>query len=117
VDEAALRHGAGVEVETSDPDEAYARFPEPGRRDTATAGSRGSWPRQEGRGQPTRYSGLLAAATRQEAPAAIACVTRMHSLRAEEIPHFLGDLPPALNVCGSPPRRRLSIILPREGAD
>ena len=29
VDEAAIRHGAGVEVETSDPDEAYARFPEP----------------------------------------------------------------------------------------
>ncbi len=28
VDEAALRHGAGVEVETTDPEEAYARFPE-----------------------------------------------------------------------------------------
>jgi uncharacterized cupin superfamily protein len=28
-DEAALRHGAGVEVETTDADEAYARFPEP----------------------------------------------------------------------------------------
>lgn len=27
VDEAALRHGAGVERETSDPEEAYARFP------------------------------------------------------------------------------------------
>jgi uncharacterized cupin superfamily protein len=27
VDEAALRHGAGVEEETSDPDAAYARFP------------------------------------------------------------------------------------------
>jgi hypothetical protein len=27
VDEAALRHGAGVERETSDPQEAYARFP------------------------------------------------------------------------------------------
>jgi uncharacterized cupin superfamily protein len=27
VDEAALRHGAGVERETTDPDEAYARFP------------------------------------------------------------------------------------------
>jgi uncharacterized cupin superfamily protein len=26
VDEAALRHGAGVEVETTDPEEAYARF-------------------------------------------------------------------------------------------
>jgi uncharacterized cupin superfamily protein len=26
VDEAALRHGAGVEQETTDPDEAYARF-------------------------------------------------------------------------------------------
>jgi uncharacterized cupin superfamily protein len=26
VDEAALRHGAGVERETTDPDEAYARF-------------------------------------------------------------------------------------------
>jgi uncharacterized cupin superfamily protein len=29
VDEAALRHGAGVERETNEPDEAYARFPEP----------------------------------------------------------------------------------------
>jgi uncharacterized cupin superfamily protein len=28
VDEAALRHGAGVEAETSSTDEAYARFPE-----------------------------------------------------------------------------------------
>jgi uncharacterized cupin superfamily protein len=28
VDEAALRHGAGVEEETTDPDEAYARFPD-----------------------------------------------------------------------------------------
>jgi uncharacterized cupin superfamily protein len=28
VDEAALRHGAGVEQETSDVDEAYDRFPE-----------------------------------------------------------------------------------------
>jgi len=28
VDEAALRHGAGVEQETTDVDEAYARFPE-----------------------------------------------------------------------------------------
>src|ERR687897_3433824 len=28
VDEAALRHGAGVEEETSDPERAYARFPE-----------------------------------------------------------------------------------------
>jgi uncharacterized cupin superfamily protein len=28
VDEAALRHGAGVEIETSSPAEAYARFPE-----------------------------------------------------------------------------------------
>jgi uncharacterized cupin superfamily protein len=27
VDEAALRHGAGVEQETTDPKEAYARFP------------------------------------------------------------------------------------------
>jgi len=27
VDEAALRHGAGVEQETSDPGEAYARYP------------------------------------------------------------------------------------------
>jgi uncharacterized cupin superfamily protein len=34
VDEAALRHGAGVEQETTDPDEAYARFR---------------------RGEPTRY--------------------------------------------------------------
>ena len=30
VHEVALRHGAGVEEETSDPDVAYARFPEPG---------------------------------------------------------------------------------------
>src|SRR5688572_1134614 len=29
VDEAALRHGASVEVETTDPEQAYARFPEP----------------------------------------------------------------------------------------
>jgi hypothetical protein len=29
VDEAALRHGAGVEEETADADVAYARFPEP----------------------------------------------------------------------------------------
>ena len=28
VDEAALRHDAGVEEETSDADEAYARFPQ-----------------------------------------------------------------------------------------
>jgi hypothetical protein len=27
VDDAALRHGAGVERETTDPDEAYRRFP------------------------------------------------------------------------------------------
>jgi uncharacterized cupin superfamily protein len=27
VDETALRHGAGVELETSDPEQAYARFP------------------------------------------------------------------------------------------
>jgi uncharacterized cupin superfamily protein len=29
VDEVALRHGAGVEAQTSDPELAYARFPEP----------------------------------------------------------------------------------------
>jgi uncharacterized cupin superfamily protein len=29
VDEAALRHGAGVEEETSDAERAYARFPDP----------------------------------------------------------------------------------------
>jgi uncharacterized cupin superfamily protein len=29
VDEVALRHAAGVEQETSDPEDAYARFPEP----------------------------------------------------------------------------------------
>ena len=29
VDDVALRHGAGVEVETSNPAEAYGRFPEP----------------------------------------------------------------------------------------
>jgi uncharacterized cupin superfamily protein len=28
VNEVALRHGAGVEIETSDPKEAYARFPQ-----------------------------------------------------------------------------------------
>jgi uncharacterized cupin superfamily protein len=28
VDEAALRHGAGVEQETTDPEQAYARFPD-----------------------------------------------------------------------------------------
>jgi hypothetical protein len=27
VDEVALRHGAGVEVETTDPQQAYAGFP------------------------------------------------------------------------------------------
>ena len=27
VDETALRHGAGVEQETTDPEQAYARFP------------------------------------------------------------------------------------------
>jgi hypothetical protein len=30
VDAAAIRHGAGVERETSDPQEAYARFPHRG---------------------------------------------------------------------------------------
>ena len=29
VDDVALRHGAGVDEETSDPGQAYARFPEP----------------------------------------------------------------------------------------
>jgi len=29
VDEVALRHGAGVEEETNDPGQAYARFPQP----------------------------------------------------------------------------------------
>jgi uncharacterized cupin superfamily protein len=29
VDEVALRHGAGVEAETTDPEQAYARFPDP----------------------------------------------------------------------------------------
>ena len=29
VDEAALRHGAGVEEETTDAEVAYARFPQP----------------------------------------------------------------------------------------
>jgi uncharacterized cupin superfamily protein len=29
VDDVALRHGAGVEEETSDPKQAYARFPDP----------------------------------------------------------------------------------------
>jgi hypothetical protein len=39
VDEAALRHGAGVAQQTTDPEQAYARFPE---------------------GEPTRYrSGWL----------------------------------------------------------
>ena len=60
---------------------------------------------------------LLAPATRKEAGAAIARVARMGPLRAEDIPHFLGDLPPALDVRGSPPGGRLSIILPRKGAD
>ena len=30
LDEVALRHGAGVERETTDPEEAYARFPSRG---------------------------------------------------------------------------------------
>jgi uncharacterized cupin superfamily protein len=38
VDEAAIRHGAGVEVETTDPDEAYARF-----RRGGTTGYREGW--------------------------------------------------------------------------
>jgi hypothetical protein len=29
VDEVALRHGAGVDIETKDPREAYARFEKP----------------------------------------------------------------------------------------
>jgi hypothetical protein len=29
VDETAIRHGAGVEHETTDPEQAYARFPQP----------------------------------------------------------------------------------------
>jgi hypothetical protein len=47
VDEAAQRHGAGVERETTDPHEAYARFPG---------------------GELTRYGGWLpeASATRSE---------------------------------------------------
>ena len=40
VDEVALRHGAGVEAETSDPQVAYARFPKPSGRGIATAGFR-----------------------------------------------------------------------------
>jgi uncharacterized cupin superfamily protein len=38
VDEAALRHGAGVQTETSDEEEAYARFPE-----TKPSPYRGGW--------------------------------------------------------------------------
>ena len=38
VDEVALRHGAGVEAETSDPGQAYARFP-----DSAPAPYRDGW--------------------------------------------------------------------------
>jgi uncharacterized cupin superfamily protein len=38
VDEVALRHGAGVEDETSDPDVAYARFP-----DSRAAAYRDGW--------------------------------------------------------------------------
>lgn len=38
VDDAALRHGAGVEQETSDPKQAYARFP-----DRKPAGFREGW--------------------------------------------------------------------------
>jgi hypothetical protein len=40
VDEAALRHGAGVEEETSDADVAYARF-DPRRR--GVSGYREGW--------------------------------------------------------------------------
>jgi hypothetical protein len=38
VDEAALRRGAGVAHDTTDADQAYARFPSARRRGTATAG-------------------------------------------------------------------------------
>ena len=68
-------------------------------------------------GPTNAYSGLLAPTTCQEAGVAIARVTRMKTPRGNVIPHRLGDLPPALHVRGSPPRRRISIILPREGAD
>lgn len=68
-------------------------------------------------GQPTCYSDLLAAATSKEAGVAIACVARMRPLRGEDIPHLLGGLPPTLHVRGSPPWRRVSIVLPREAAD
>lgn len=51
---------------------------------------------------------------------AIACLARIGPDRGEEIPSFrpcLGNLPPALDVRGSPPWGRVSIILSREGAD
>jgi uncharacterized cupin superfamily protein len=40
VDDAAVRHGVGVEQETTDPDEAYARF---GPRDPNLTRYRGGW--------------------------------------------------------------------------
>jgi hypothetical protein len=57
-----------------------------------------------------RRSGLLVA----PAPT---CVARRFPFGGEFIPHFFGDLPPALYVRGFPPRRRISIIPPRERAD
>ena len=48
VDEAALRHGAGVEQETTEADEAYARFQTPSRRDTGRAGSQAEQDRRSG---------------------------------------------------------------------
>src|SRR4029453_18885291 len=76
--------------------------------------SRG-WPRQPAPGPTLRHARLLAA--REEATVAIARVARMEADRGEEIPVRLRPLPPVLHVLGSPPHRRLSIVLPRERAD
>jgi uncharacterized cupin superfamily protein len=48
VDDAALRHGAGVERETTSPKEAYARFP-PREPTRCREGWLPSWPAQRGR--------------------------------------------------------------------
>jgi hypothetical protein len=62
-----------------------------------------------------RQARLLAA--REETAVAVACVAGVGPLHGEDIAHLLGDLPPVLHVRSLPARRRLAVVLPREGAD